>query len=238
MRKYFTLCLVLAFMMVVSNDVYANLIKNGDFENFYNASGGLTSEGPSSWDVFRSLPGWNSGAAGIEVQHNKTVVEAQSGKYYVELDTDSKYGAPVTNSSMTQSLSSLGTGEYQLSFYYMPRVGKNGNNNPNDNEIRYFIDNDGYGKGLKSYNEGSSINLFREGNSAWSERTMTFVIGEGFGTDFNLTFQAFGYESSYGGLIDNVSLVKITPTPIPSSIALLLSGFAGFAALRRKKTMK
>jgi hypothetical protein len=45
---------------------------------------------------------------------------------------------------------------------------------------------------------------------------------------FVVTFSAWGDNLTYGGLI---------ATPNPSSLALLLSGAAGFVVLKRKKAM-
>ncbi len=225
MRKYFTLCLLLTLMVVASNGVCAtsdNLVINGDFEEF-------SGPAPTEWTVFKSLPGWSSGKAGIEIQPSRTVVPAYSGSYYVELDTDPRSGTSSTNSTMTQSLSLVNPGAYQLSFWYMPRE-KEKNANGDDNGISYSVWND-------NYSEAGSISLFRTGNSVWSEVTMDFIIGANDGTDFNLTFKAIGKENTRGGLIDNVS-VRAIATPIPSSMALLLSGVVGFAVLRRKKAMK
>ena len=82
--------------VVMSNLACANMMLNGNFE--------APQLSGSQWQVFGSIPGWNTTAgSGIEIQRN-TVVIAQSGNQYVELDS---HYAVDTNSAMSQAVSTV-----------------------------------------------------------------------------------------------------------------------------------
>jgi hypothetical protein len=216
MKKCLTLCLLVAFLAVASNGVCAisdNYVVNGDFEVFENLQ-----PGPASWTVFKSIPGWDSNiGGGIEIMPSGTAATSQSGRYHVELDSYS-------NSNMTQSLL-LSEGSYELSFWYKPRT-----NTKNDNNIDFSL------AGIFS----DSIFDVSGSQANWKKVTKELSIGSD--GSYDLAFVAGGKSNSLGGLIDNVSLTKVRSsnpiaTPIPSSLALLLSGVAGFVVLKRKKAM-
>jgi hypothetical protein len=223
MKKCLTLCLLLAFMMVASNGVCA-IVKNGNFDytdlskNGKNTNKKLGELENGDWDIYSKIANWDiekvngKRAKGIEVQKN-TVYNAQSGAYYIELDGD-------LNSSISQSLF-LTSGDYQLSFSYRPRTNKK-----NDNTILFSVEN------IFS----SSVDGVSSAYTDWDTVTRNFTVKEGSDGNFDLQFTAAGKSSTYGGFIDSVS-VRSVATPIPSSLALLLSGVAGFVVLKRKKAM-
>ncbi|MCP4118779.1 MAG: PEP-CTERM sorting domain-containing protein [Desulfobacteraceae bacterium] len=237
MKKSLTLCLLLVFMVVATNGLCANIdspiVKNGDFETL--GIGNVL--GDNQWKVYKNIPAWETlSGPGIEIQRG-TVADAKSGKNYVELDSNS-------NSSMSQTLF-LAPGDYQLAFWYMPRVTINEykNNNDNANGINFSIDNHEYDhdNDIESFNKESYINRFYVDGMEWEKVTLDFAVSEESGTDFDLTFGAYGKVNSKGGFVDNVSVTAVaptpTPTPIPSSLLLLFSGGAGCLVLRKKKVM-
>lgn len=103
----------------------ANLLVNGDFEDDVGLTG-------SRWGVYSSINGWQTySGPSIEIQRN-TIVAAQSGNQYVELDS---HTGTDTNSVMYQTIDSLSVGaSYELSFWYHART-NNGAANDNGIEV-------------------------------------------------------------------------------------------------------
>lgn len=185
----------------------ANLLTNGDFE----ASVGLSG---TNWGVYQSIDGWNKfDGPGIEVQRN-TVIAAQSGNQYVELD--SHY-----NSSMYQEIGGLTVGgAYELSFWYHART----NNGYNDNGINVY-----WGDYLPG-DVAVSIDGLRQVNTpGWIEQTVKLVASA---ETMFLMFAATGYSNSLGGFVDNVSL---TAVPEPGTLALFGLGLMGLVLARRQQ---
>ena len=172
----------------------------------------------SSWDVYASIPGWTTtNGEGIEIQKS-TIVQAQSGDYYVELDS---HPGPDSNSSMAQT-GYVDAGDYVLSFFYQPRT----NNGNDDNGIAVYFD------------DFLALEVSaRTGDwdpAGWHEYTLPFTIdASGIHT---LTFAAYGDENTYGGFLDTVSISGPTtpPVPEPASIALFGLGLLGVFARKRK----
>ncbi|MEZ5505661.1 MAG: PEP-CTERM sorting domain-containing protein [Gammaproteobacteria bacterium] len=185
----------------------ANLLTNGDFEANVGLSG-------TSWGVYQSIDGWNKfDGPGIEIQRN-TVIAAQSGNQYVELD--SHY-----NSSMYQEISGLTVGgAYELSFWYHART----NNGYNDNGINVY-----WGDYLPG-DVAVSIDGMKQVNTpGWIEQTVKLVASA---ETMFLMFAATGYSNSLGGFVDNVSL---TAVPEPGTLALFGLGLMGLVLARRQQ---
>lgn len=185
----------------------ANLLTNGDFEANVGLSG-------TNWGVYQSIDGWNKfDGPGIEVQRN-TVIAAQSGNQYVELD--SHY-----NSSMYQEIGGLTVGgAYELSFWYHART----NNGYNDNGINVY-----WGDYLPG-DVAVSIDGLRQVNTpGWIEQTVKLVASA---ETMFLMFAATGYSNSLGGFVDNVSL---TAVPEPGTLALFGLGLMGLVLARRQQ---
>lgn len=185
----------------------ANLLTNGDFEANVGLSG-------TNWGIYQSIDGWNKfDGPGIEVQRN-TVIAAQSGNQYVELD--SHY-----NSSMYQEIGGLTVGgAYELSFWYHART----NNGYNDNGINVY-----WGDYLPG-DVAVSIDGLRQVNTpGWIEQTVKLVASA---ETMFLMFAATGYSNSLGGFVDNVSL---TAVPEPGTLALFGLGLMGLVLARRQQ---
>ncbi|WP_020404998.1 DUF642 domain-containing protein [Hahella ganghwensis] len=199
----------------VAGSAQANLILNGDFED--------TQLSGNSWTVFDSIPGWQTTMGhSIEVQRN-TIVSAQSGDQYVELDS-------YANSAMTQSLNLKAGTRYELSFYYMPRT----DNDNNDNGIGVYWDVfNGDFASFDPMNEIISIdNMQRRDMANWTEYTLMLEAPSEL---MALSFAGLGNSNSVGGFIDNVSLQAV---PEPAALAAFGMGLAGFLGVRQFKRSK
>ena len=225
-------------LLITSSITNASLITNGSFEQLLFADNS-TAQGlvhninlhsfenkSSAWDIFYALPGWLTTAGnGIELQKN-VVTSSFEGKNHVELDSH-KNGS--SNSVMTQSLDSLTIGaEYLLEFSYKART-----NHKNDNGINVFW-YDASTDFSKTMIADFAINGRSKQSPNWSVQSVLLKA------TMDLSFGAFGKQNSLGGLLDNVSLVKVsngpvTEVPEPSVFALSLLGFAALARRQYKK---
>lgn len=191
-------------------------VVNGSFED---VSGSTQIAGSGSWSVYETIPGWTTVAGeGIEVQTN-TVITAQDGRRYVELDShpNNTLSGATTNSTMTQVVE-LALGLYELSFWYSPRT-----NDPGTNGILYSI-----GDLAGSITGPGSDPLTSVGS--WTRIVETFMITTA--GSYNLTFAADGTANRLGGFIDDVSISAI---PLPAGGVLLLTALGGLAIVRRRK---
>ena len=225
-----------ASLLLISSIASASLITNGSFEELVFSSKSTTqsvtqntklqafANKNSTWDVFYTLPGWVTTAGnGIELQKRVVSASAQ-GNNHIELD--SKRGGP-SNTVMTQTLESLTVGaEYLLEFSYKPRT-----NTQNDNGINVFwydaaIDFD------LNMTADLSVDGEHKTSPDWQVKSIKLIAQA---ETMDLSFGAFGKQNSYGGLLDNVSLVQVsnTTTDIPEPPMLALS-LLGFAALVRR----
>jgi hypothetical protein len=211
----------------------AATVVNGSFEQDPGTNGiknnssfaNLAVSGGESWDIFTALPGWTTTSGrGIEIQTAQTLatINAQDGQHYVELDSDN-------NSSMEQTINFGSTGSYILSFFYSPRDGRT-----ESNVIDYSLFD-----ALSPLTTVLSGSVTGPGQvpltavGAWTQITAKFVITQA--GNYNLRFAASGTDNSFGGFIDNVSIVPV-PVPVPAAGFLLIGALGGLAALRRRKT--
>ena len=209
--KFFGKTIVALLLSGVASLANANLIVNGDFED----NVGLT--GSNNRGVFASVNGWSTlSGAGIEIQRN-TVVAAQNGNQYVELDSNN-------NSSMFQQLTGLAVGEsYLLSFWYHART----NNGDNDNGLDVFWGNSTPGAlQLSIANE-----TVQSTNNLWVQKNLSLFATQ---STMYLTFAATGLNNSLGGFIDNVSLTKSVSVSESSGLILFGLGLMGLIAVRRR----
>lgn len=175
-----------------------NLVLNGSFEVVDARIGtingnALDSLGTSSrtWDVFESLPNVTGGAgtswyvdgtAGIEIQYSGTVIDAQDGVHYVELDS---HGSS-SNVLSVQSLD-LDGGDYVLTFYYRPRR---------------TIEDDSI---VEVYFDDELIHTANNTDNTTWQLVELFIEDVEEGTH-TVSFEGAGFENTYGGFIDNVNL--------------------------------
>ncbi len=181
--------------------VPVNLLTNGSFEEDPGTPGLANgSNFGDNWDIWASLPGWNSAnAAGIEVQTSGTVgLTPQDGRAYIELDT--------ARNSVIEQYVDVAPGRYMLSFWYSPRV---------QGDTRTNIITYGIGSTLFGSVTGPA-GPFQVG-------TWTQVVGY-FDIDLPgqtlLRFSAEGTSDGFGGYLDNVVVAAV---PLPAAGLLLLA---------------
>ncbi|MCP5163080.1 MAG: DUF642 domain-containing protein [Hahellaceae bacterium] len=199
--------------LTLAGSAHATLLVNGDFEDAQ-LSG-------TRWGVFNAIPGWQTTlGSGIEIQRN-TIVSAQSGNQYVELDSYS-------NSALTQGIQTNAGQTYLLSFFYLPRT----NNGGNDNGLAVYWDifDGDFGNFDPSHQAFSINNMTRSQMPGWTEYSVELT---GTGGLTALSFAGTGLNNSLGAFIDNVSL---TAVPEPMSLALIGVGLAGMISLRKRAT--
>ena len=206
-----TLCATLAAPLAAAAG--PSLLTNGSFEDG-------SALGMGSWTILNSLPGWQgdpTANGGIELRRN-AVGTAQDGSHFVELDTR-------RNSWMQQSVDTEVGVTYTLNWYYSPRAGVG----LASNTIEVYWNGD-----LVQISNGDGIG---QGNHQW-QLFSADVMGTG-GQD-TLRFAAAGTSDSYGGSLDNVSLVRApvqAEVPEPASLALAVAalGLLGASARRRRR---
>ena len=158
--------------------------------------------------VLPSYEGWTAVAgSGIEVQYNGVAGTPFSGENLVELDSHN-------NSTMERA---IGSGTYELSFYYSPRPGIPMSSNGIDVLVN----------GVSIFN----VTGDGGGNTGWVLQTVNFSLA-GPGT---LRFAAVGTSDSLGGYIENVTL---TAVPEPATWAMMIGGMGLVGtAMRRRSRM-
>lgn len=215
MLKIFKKLLVVPALLIAST-VNATLIENWSFEwllfDDTSSAQGLVHQislenfdHNNGWDVYESLPGWfTSDGHGAELQRN-IVTSSAHGNHHVELDSHPN-GA--SNSVITQTINFLEVNaEYLMEFSYKPRT-----NNENDNGINVFWYDISPDFDI-SANAVFSIDSTRNEQTNWQTQSVNLTAEN---DTMNLSFGAFGTENTLGGLIDNISLVKISDAPITS----------------------
>ena len=204
-----------------------NLITNGSFETVtgttINSGQWTVVEGENASHGAKYLNGWQADAThGVELRNNK-VGTAQEGHNFVELDSHFGYFTgntqtnPCCNSWISQTVSTSADQVYHLSYYYSPRLGVADTSNGIDVFWNDFK--------LKS-NTGSGTS---QSDNVWQH--WEFDV-KGTGTD-TLKFAAVGTADTYGGSLDNVSLVAAVPEP--ETYALMMAGLGAVAFMARRR---
>lgn len=187
----------LALTLVAVGAQAQSIVTNGSFEANSQANG--------TWAIYNNLTGW-TGDDNIELRNN-VAGRAQDGVNYVELDT-------TANQSMMQTV--VGTGLYELSFWYSARQGRAAG----DSGLSFSF-------GSLSGSVLENVAGASSGNS-WMQYTgLVNLTGE-----TTLNFSAIGRSSSYGGSLDNVS---VTAVPEPGTYALMLAGLGAVAFMARRR---
>jgi hypothetical protein len=205
MKKFFIYPMLVASIALSVTSVQANLITNGSFEEL---PGGYDLPN-GTWTTYAAIPGWTASNGSIEVRNNVEGV-AQDGDNFIELDS---YG----NSNMYSQIVATEVGaEYTISYFFAPRPGVAATSN-----------------GIQLYFNDvliDEITGYSSSNNAWEQRTVTV---KGTGSDV-ISFGAVGLSDTYGGSIDNVSMVGTTSVPEPATLLLLGLGLIGIAGANRK----
>ncbi len=228
---------LLLSVCLLSTSVSANLIQNGSFESLtdqanlaQNIENGnldvanmtdLTESG--DWGLFATVSQWTTlNTNGVELQYSGTVVAAQDGNIYMEMDTNPFFGN--SNATILQKIAGLTIGnEYELSFWTQARTHKLGHSNL---EVTWFAGSESFDDNLGVKKLIEQDDAFK-GESTWYQKTFTFEATE---ETMNIAFSGMGEESGKGALLDNISLVSV---PEPSVILLMLTALLGFSV--RKK---
>lgn len=223
LRRNAKLALVATALLSSAAGASTNLIVNGSFEDI-SSDPGIQHVANGSWSVLSVLPGWTTTfGAGIEVRRN-VAGAAQNGVQFVELDSHSSIaGKPASynsNSSMAQSVTTASGQRYTLSFWYSPRPGTAAMGS-DTNDLGVYWNGAQLGGTLTGVNNS--------GSNQWQQYTYTVV---GHGLDI-LSFSALGKQDTYGGSLDNVSL--ITAVPEPDRLAMLLVGLGMLGTVARRR---
>ena len=187
-----------------------------------------------NWQVYQDVSSgqWaTTQGTGIEVQTSGTVVAAQSGNQYIELDSSRSRGgagdASLTNSAMTVTLTDLDAGDYLLNYFYQPRT-----NTADDNIIGVYFDEGDDPLFSTLVDTANGV-----GADGWVERSVSLSVAEQ-GAMRQISFRAEGIQNSLGGFVDTVSLSYMgNPGSVPEPLGLAFIGLAGlgFAGRRRRR---
>ena len=162
--------------------------------------------------------------SGLNVSRNAslysgTVVTAQHGDQYVELDSHGPgSNGSGSNSFMLQNIHGLTAGdEYRLSFWYRPRT----NQSWNDNGIDVY-----WGEMGSEAMVFSIANQIARNYSDWVQHSFKLTATS---NAMGLGFYATGKQNTLGGFVDNVKLASV---PVPATLALFGIGCLAFGASR------
>jgi hypothetical protein len=207
-----------------------NLVQNGSFEDFSVCTKGKNptctstlADGTYTILNDKQLTGWKAEDNGVELR-NHMAGSAQSGNYFIELDT-------TKNSSISQKVNITGPGSYLLSFWYAARPDNEGRLSTTD-QIGWS-----FGDGSKAASGSVLQDYTLNGSTVWTHFTQEFTFKKQGSVD--LTFTAKGVSDSYGGSLDNVSVTRMAaPVPEPESYAMLLAGLGLMGAIARRRQQR
>lgn len=159
-----------------------------------------------SWTIYSSLQGWTLYNSEVEVQ--KGMFGGTNPSNYVELDANN-------NIRIGQSVSLTPGATYQLSFDYFNRQQSTTSGSMQVLIGDYSFDTSALG-------------------SQWTTLTTSFVY-QGSSPSEILYLLGTGKSDSYGALVDNISLVQTSPTPVPGAVWLLGSALVGLIGFKRRR---
>jgi hypothetical protein len=215
-----------------------NLIQNGSFESPAINNGSWTVvpgknylSADNTKNATKYMLDWDTDlTSGVEVRRNVAGV-AQEGLNFIELDShfghfnsatfDNNTHGNSTNSWISQAVDTDAGHIYHLSYWFSPRGGVASASN----DINVY-----WNGSLLTTNTGSGIG---QGGNVWQQFEFD-VTGTG-GWD-TLKFAAGGTAQTYGGSLDNVSLVAAVPEP--ETYALMMAGLGAVAFMARRRRPK
>ena len=162
-----------------------NLVLNSSFEEH-----GILNHG--SWGTFDKIPGWQASTGAIEIQskqHGGTA-GAEDGKAFLELDAHG-------NSFVYQDILTGNEGSFKLSFSFSAREGGQGGSDVAKNNL------------TEVYWGGQKIATITADQKGWESFEYELSAENNEEDLTRLEFRAVGTEDSIGGLIDNVSLIRV-----------------------------
>jgi hypothetical protein len=234
MNSSLKLVIALCVLAPLAAQAVPNLITNGSFETYtgttINNGQWTVVEGENASHGAKYLNGWQADAThGVELRNN-VAGTAQAGNIFVELDTHwGKFEGntqtdPCCNSWISQTVSTSVGQVYHLSYYYSPR----GGSQSGDNQINVFWGDVQLGGGTFT-NSGSGS--AHSGDWTNWQRFEFDVVGTG--NTGTLKFADAGTPNTYGGSLDNVSLVAAVPEP--ETYALMMAGLGAVAFMARRR---
>jgi Ca2+-binding RTX toxin-like protein len=165
-----------------------NLIVNGSFENHGDLNRG-------SWGTFDSVEGWQTSEGNIEIQkgtHGGTP-GAADGDSVLELDA---HEGRDTNASVYQDIRTGSEGTFKLSFSFSAREIGDAANTAASNTTEVYWGTE----------KVATISADQKG---WETHDFELPVNPDGGDTTRLEFRGTGTDDGIGGLIDNVSVMRI-----------------------------
>ena len=165
-----------------------NLIVNGSFENHGDLNRG-------SWGTFDKIEGWQSSEGNIEIQKGKHggTPGAAEGDSVLELDA---HEGRDTNASVFQDVRTGTDGTFKLSFSFSAReIGSAANTSASNTTEVYW--------------GGEKLATISADQKGWVTHEFDLSIDPEGDETTRLEFRGTGKDDGIGGLIDNVSLMRI-----------------------------
>ena len=161
-----------------------NLVLNSSFEEHGKLNHG-------SWGTFDKIPGWQASSGAIEIQakHHGGTAGAEDGKAFLELDAHG-------NSSVFQDIMTGSEGNFKLSFSFSAREGGKGGADVAANNK------------TEVYWGGEKIATITADQKGWEPHEFELPSGLNENEFTRLEFKSVGTSDGYGGLIDNVSVIR------------------------------
>ncbi len=153
----------------------------------------------NGWGIFETIPEWTSPIGRIEVQEGNFGFGSPQGNGIVELDSDG-------NSAIEQTVTLTAAGQYRFSLDYIMR-----GTDPSTNGFEVFVN--GVSRGI--------VNPTTPGRQTF---TVDLTLAAG---DNVIRIAARGNSDGVGTLIDDVSLVALSPPPPPPNVAPVITSNGG-----------